>query len=118
VIWSQVLWTAGYSLTTGGFLTFFGYELGAKTFMIAVLLAIPETVSVFGLLARWIIQRVGNRKRVWLVFSLLARLSSLGIPLLAFPQLRPSGVHPVWLLIGCLAVSQLLQSISYMAYLS
>ncbi|MCH7688750.1 MAG: hypothetical protein IH899_19055 [Planctomycetes bacterium] len=64
VIWSQALWTAGYSLTTGGFLTFFGYELGAKTFMIAVLLAIPETVSIFGLLARWVIQRVGNRKRV------------------------------------------------------
>jgi hypothetical protein len=72
VVVNQALWTAGYSLTTGGFLTYFGYELGAKGILIALLLVIPETVGIAGLLTRWIIHCVGNRKTVWLVSSLFA----------------------------------------------
>ena len=30
VFWSQVLWTAGYSLTTGPFLTYFGQDWEPK----------------------------------------------------------------------------------------
>jgi hypothetical protein len=118
VVRNQALWTAGYSLTTGGFLTYFGRELGASSFLIAVLLVTPETVGVLGLGSRWVIQRFQNRKRIWIVFSLAARLVSLGIPLLAFPQLRPPGIDPVWCLIGCLAISQVLGIVAYLAYLS
>ncbi len=118
VVWNQGLWTAGYSLTTGGFLLYFGYELGATGFLIALLLATPETVGIAGLLARWMIQRMGSRKRVWFMFSLLARLVSLGIPLLAFPAYRPAGISPLWIMVGCLAAYQSLQAVAYLAYLS
>jgi hypothetical protein len=118
VVVNQGLWTAGYSLTTGGFLTYFGYELGATGTLIALLLIIPETVGIVGLGARWLIHYVGNRKQVWIVSSLIARLSTLGIPLLAFPSLRPAGFEPVWMMVGCLVVAQAAQSIAYMAYLS
>ena len=106
VVVNQGLWTAGYSLTTGGFLTYFGYELGATGTLIALLLIIPETVGIAGLGARWLIHSVGNRKQVWIACSLIARLSTLGIPLLAFPSLRPAGVEPAWQMIGCLVVAQ------------
>lgn len=118
VVINQALWTAGYSLTTGGFLTYFGYELGASGTLIALLLVIPETVGVAGLFARWTIHQVGNRKGVWLGFSLIARLATLGIPLLAFPDFRPADIDPLWLMAGCLAVAQGTQAIAYMAYLS
>jgi hypothetical protein len=42
VVWNQTLWTAGYSLTSGGFLTYFGKEPGATGLMIGVLLVVPE----------------------------------------------------------------------------
>lgn len=118
VVWNQGLWTAGYSLTTSGFLLYFARELGARGFLIALLLAVPETVGIAGLLSRWMIQLLGNRKRVWILFSLLARIVSLGIPLLAFPEFRPSDFDPIWIMVGCLAVYQALQSIAYLAYLS
>ena len=118
VVWNQALWTAGYSLTTGGFLTYFGYELGATAFLVSVLLIVPETAGIVGLVARWLIQHTGNRKRVWLICSLAGRIVSVGIPLHAFPQLRPSGLDPLIAMIVCLAVSQALQSIAYVAYIS
>jgi Na+/melibiose symporter-like transporter len=118
VVWNQALWTAGYSLTTGGFLTYFGYELGATAFLVSVLLIVPETAGIVGLVARWLIQHTGNRKRVWLTCSMAARFISLGIPLLAFPQLRPSGLDPLIAMIVCLAVSQAFQAIAYVAYIS
>ncbi len=68
VVWNQMLWTAGYSLTTGGFLSYFGYELGASEIVIALLLVIPETAGIFGLLARWTIHLTGNRKGSGSVF--------------------------------------------------
>jgi hypothetical protein len=118
VVVNQALWTAGYSLTAGGFLRYFGNEMGASGILIALLLVIPETVGVAGLLTRWIIHCVGNRKAVWLGCSLIASFSTLGIPLLAFPGLRPAGIDPLWLMVGFLAVAQTAQAISYMAYLS
>lgn len=118
IVWNQALWTAGHSLTTGGFLVYFGSELGAGAFLIAVLLIVPETAGIAGLAARWVIQRVGNRKRIWIVCSLLARVASLGIPLVAFPSLRPDAPNAIVLMIACLAVSQALQSIAYLSYLS
>lgn len=118
VVGNQALWTAGYSLTTGGFLTYFGYELGATGLMIAVLLMIPETVGIVSLAARWVIQQAGNRKGVWIACSLLARFLSLGIPLLAFPTFRPLQADPLWLMIGFLAGSQAVQSVAYLSYLS
>lgn len=118
VIWNQTLWTAGYALTTGGFLTYFGKDLGAGSMMIALLLVIPETMGIVGLAARWVIQRTGNRKRVWLISSLAARVVSLGIPLLALPWWRASGIDPLWMMVLCLALSQAINSIAYVAYLS
>ncbi|GAB4147739.1 MAG: hypothetical protein Tsb009_21100 [Planctomycetaceae bacterium] len=118
VVWNQTLWTAGYSLTSGAFLVYFGKELGANSFMVALLLVVPETSSTLGLLARWWVRKLGNRKRVWFIFSLGARFVSLGIPLLVFPSLRPEWIDPLVLLAVLLAVSQAFQSVAYLSYIS
>ena len=118
VVWNQALWTAGYSLTTGGFLAYFCKELGATGFKLSLILIIPETVGILGLMARSVIRRIGNRKQVWLTFSLAARVCSIGIPLMAFPVLHPAGFDPLWIMIGCLAMTEAINAIAYMAYIS
>ena len=42
VVQNQMLWTAGYSLTSGSFLTYFAKELGASWTLISLILVIPE----------------------------------------------------------------------------
>src|ERR1700685_4536799 len=118
VFWSQALWMAGYSLTTGPFLTYFGQDLGAKGRLIAVLMVVPEVAGILGLFTRNVIRQFRGRKRAWLVFSLLARALSLGIPLAGVPGLHFGGFNPLCLLIGSLAVSQSAQAIAYVAYMA
>ena len=118
IVWNQALWTAGHSLTTGGFLLYFGQELGATGLWIALLLAIPETVGVIGLATRRVIHWLGGRKRTWLICFVLARLFALGIPLLAFRQLRPSTSEPLGFMVVFLVLSEAFGSIAYVAYLS
>lgn len=117
-MWNQLLWTAGYPLTSGGFLLYFASDLGARGFLTSLLLALPELVGVGAVFTRPLIVAVGYRKRVWGVCGVLARVASLAIPLMAFAELRPSGNGALWVLVGALAVSQMLQAISYVAYLS
>lgn len=118
VVWNQLLWTAGHPLTSGGFLLYFSSELGAKGFVTALLLTLPELVGVGAVGTRSLVAAVRRRKRVWGVTAVAARIVSLGIPLMAFPALRPAGDGAMAVLVVALAVSQLLQSISYVAYLS
>jgi len=115
---NQLLWTAGFALTSGGYLSYFGRELGARGVQIAILLAVPETVGILGLFTRRLVLHARNRKHVWLVCSLLARLASLGIPLMAFPNLRPPSLDPLWILIGALATASAFGSLAYVAFLS
>lgn len=115
---NQALWTAGDALTSGAFLLFFARELGAAGSVIAFLLVVPETAAVAGLAARRAIRRLGGRKRTWLLGTLAARAIALGIPLLAFPELRPAGAAGLWLIVGLLAASQAGQGIAYVAYVS
>lgn len=126
VVLNQLLWTAGSTLVTGGFLLYFarelgtvaGYDRGTMAIVTACLLAIPETVGVAALLGRAIVRIVGSRKRVYIGCSIAARIVSVGIPLLAFPGLRPEGLNPLWVMIALLAVVEALQAVAYVAYLS
>lgn len=115
VAWNQVLWTAGYSLTTGGFLLYFARELGAKDLWIAVLLVLPESAGVFGLLTRTALRTFAARKRLYVATTLLARLVALPIPLLALSR---SDSQPLWLLAGCVVATHAVGAIAYVAYLS
>jgi MFS family permease len=118
VVWNQALWTAGYALTTGGFFNYFSRELGAGDRIMALLLVIPETVGILALSTRPIVRRLGNRKRVWVAFSIAARIVSIGIPLIAFAESQTGHSAGLWVLAVLLAISQGLGAIAYVAMLS
>lgn len=115
VWWNQILWTAGYSLTTGGFLLYFARELGAKDLWISALLVLPESVGVAGLLTRPAIRAVAPRKTIYVVATVMARVVALPIPFLA---LRPGESQPLWWLVACVAATHAVGAIAYVAYLS
>ena len=118
VVKNQMLWTAGASLTSAGFLIFFGKELGATGFAIALLLAIPETLGIVGQLSRILTHLIGSRKKVWLLFSIIARIAAAAIPLLAYSPFRNSLHDPMTVLITALIIASAAQAIAYNAYLS
>jgi len=118
VLLNQLLWTAGYSLTTSRFLYYFASDLGANAWMIAVLHVIPETFGVLGLTSRLWIKQFRSRKKTFLWFSLVARAVSLLIPLFAFVQLGPENASLLWFFAAIIAVVHICQAVAYLAYIS
>ncbi len=115
VVQNQMLFTAGYSLTTGGFLYYFMGALGAATWVLTVLLALPEIVGVLAVLTPLALRLTTNRKRLFVSTSILARVCTCGIPLVI---LLPEHWSKLSFLIGVLALQGIFQSIAYTAYLS
>ena len=115
VWWNQILWTAGYSLTTGGFLLYFARELGARDLWISALLVLPESVGVAGLLTRSAIRTVAPRKTICVAATVVARVVALPIPFLA---LWPSDIRPLWWLVACVVATHAVGAVAYVAYLS
>ncbi len=119
VAWNQILWTAGYSLTTGGFLLYFARELGARDAWIAVLLVLPETVGVVGLLTRSLIREFVARKRLYFIATIAARLVALPIPIVALLSSGSDDHRPMlWLIAACVVATHALGAVAYTAYLS
>lgn len=118
VIWNASFYTAGASLSSAGFLVYFGKEMGAQGIAIAWLLAIPETLGILGHFSRSATRLLGDRKVVWITFSLIARLAAILIPLLAFAPFRNLFDSPIIVLIVALMISSASQAIAYSALLS
>lgn len=119
--WNAALWMAGHTLTSGAFLSYFAYDLGASAVVLAWLAAAPELVGSSGLASRVLWNWCGNRRVTWLIATLLARVFTLLIPFAGSPWLTPFHVDPtVWLLLWVL-LSQTFQGIAttlYFAWLS
>lgn len=119
VVSAQTVFTIGHVLTTGGFLYYFAQALQPTAFLTAVLLVTPEMSETIAVLTRPVVQRLGGRKRTWLVGFLLARIAALGIPLMALPDWRPAEARTAfWIIVASLALMHAFQSIAYTAYIS
>lgn len=115
---NAALWTAGNVLTTGGFLNYFASDLGARGFSLAVLMATPELVGLSGMASRSLWRWSGDRRRIWLITTLIARLITFLIPCVGlFRQSVPTEAVP-WVLIGVLVVAQAAQGIATTLYFS
>lgn len=118
ILLNAALWTAGNVLTTGGFLSYFATDLGARGFSLAVVLAIPELVGLSGLASRGLSRWVGDRRKVWLITTLIARLVTFLLPIVGLCRgWFPAETAP-WLLIGVLIVAQAAQGIATTLYYS
>lgn len=113
-----VLMTCGQWLLGGWFLSFFAMELGAQGTMLGIVLAVANVAGILRIFAPTFVNRCDNRKQVWMVATILARVAAMGLPVLAFPQFRPKGIDPVWLLVLIQSGNTIANAISEVAWLS
>lgn len=115
---NAALWTAGNVLTTGGFLSYFATDLGARGFNLAVILAIPELVGLSGLASRGLTHWIGDRRRVWLITTLIARAVTFLLPCVGLARgWFPPDAAP-WVLVAILILAQAAQGIATTLYFS
>ena len=115
VIVNQMLFTAGYSLTSRGFLVFFAADLGASTRTITWILTLPELVGLLAIFTPFVLAWAKNKKRLFIGSSILSRVTSLIIPLTV---LLPSSQGKFELLLAAIILTGILQAFAYTAYLS
>lgn len=118
IVLNAALWTAGNALTSGGFLSYFAADLGARGLSMAVLMATPELVGLSGLASRGLWRWSGDRRRVWLMTTLIARMITFLIPCVGLFKQSLSPAAVPWVLIGVLAVAQAAQGIATTLYFS
>lgn len=115
--WNAALWTAGNTLTSGAFLSYFAHDLGASATALAVLAATPEMVGAAGLGSRAAWHATGDRRLTWLIVTLIARLTTFLIPLIGLGR-GSLGTTAPWVLIGILVVAQAAQGLATTLYYS
>lgn len=113
-----VIKTFGDWLMGAWFLSYFAQELGARGLMLGAVLATGNLAGILRIVAPSFVNRSDDRKRVWVWASVIARVFSLGLPLLALPQLRPAGIDPLWLMVGFLTLSTIAGTVGDVAWLS
>lgn len=118
VVYSQMLFVAGHSLTTGGFLSYFFEEFGPSAFALALLQILPDASEASGLTARWINRRAGGHKKTWAITFLLARLSALLIPFSLFWEFTSLHTQPQIYILSCVVLWHVFQGIAFVTYLS
>ncbi len=114
--WNAALWMAGHSLTSGAFLTYFASDLQASATLMALLLAAPELAGASGLVSERVWQWCGERRRAWLVTTVVARIVTLLVPFAGAPWLLSLGAGGPWFLLGLVIVSQFFQGIATALY--
>ncbi|MEW4489745.1 MFS transporter [Thalassoglobus sp. JC818] len=118
VMWSQALFTAGNSLTTGGFLNYFIYEFEQSALYLAAIQVAPECAESLGVFTRRILNWFRGRKRLWICGLVVARLTALVIPavFLFLPDRFNTLSLPITLC--AIIVWYLAQGIAYCSYIS
>lgn len=118
VMVSQLLFTAGNSLTIGGFFNYFVYEFHPSALFLAVLQIAPESAEALGFLGREIALRLRNRKWIWIVFLVLARSLALLIPVALLYHNGAGTAFPLYWILACTIGWYVCQGIAYINYIS
>ncbi|MCA9027009.1 MAG: MFS transporter [Planctomycetaceae bacterium] len=118
VVISQLLFSTGNVLTTGGFLYYYANAFSPTALQFSLLLILPELAETSGLFARPVAMWVRSRKRTWLTCLLMGRLFALGVPLMAVPVIIAGREWPFELIIIGVSVWYVLQGISYACFIS
>jgi hypothetical protein len=116
-IYDGVLANMFATLTGGVFLTGFAVYLGMDEVMIGLLGAMPFLVTIFQLPAAYFVQKKGNRKKVSVRCSLVARTLWVPILVVALPPV-PSTSFKVPIVLVLLFLHYALGSASFVAWLS
>jgi len=116
-IYDGVLANMFATLTGGVFLTGFAVFLGMNTFMIGLLGAMPFLVTIFQLPAAYFVQKRGNRKKVSVGCSLVAR--TMWVPILVVALVPgPSASIRVPIVLVLIFLHYALGAASFVSWLS
>lgn len=116
---NQLLWSLGYAMTSGAFLTYFLFDQGAESKQIGWILVLPELVATVSLFTRKLLRPGFQLKRCWFVFLCLSRLTALGIPVCCLcAQEFDSTQRMLAIIILLFGIAELWQAFSYVSYLS
>ncbi|TWT52332.1 Major Facilitator Superfamily protein [Thalassoglobus neptunius] len=118
VMLSQALFTAGNSLTTGGFLNYFIYEFEQSALYLAAIQVAPECAESLGVFTRRILYWFRGRKRLWICGLIIARLTALVIPAVFLFLPERFNNLSLSIILAAIIVWYLAQGISYCAYIS
>ena len=119
VVVSQMLFSAGHSLTSGGFLYYFVSEFDRfrdSVTLLAIIQIAPETFESFSFLTREILCWIPSRKWLWAGCLVIGRVCSLLIPL-SLLWTSNTGSPIIAILVG-IAIWHLFQGVSYCSYIS
>jgi MFS family permease len=106
---------AWMSLTTGAVLTRFAKSIGLSEFGFGVLAAIPFLAALAQLPASYMLERIGHRKRIFLVANVLHR--TLWLAIAAIPWVVPRAAQPAGL-VTLMIVSAVLNNVTAPAWYS
>jgi MFS family permease len=106
------------SLFSGVFLTGFAVSLGASRLQIGILFALPALCGLAQMLGSYWIERWGHTRWLCLSATLISRV--LYLPALVLPLVATglSAEVKVWMIVGVMALSNLLGSIGGVAWLT
>ncbi|PWT73470.1 MAG: MFS transporter [Bacteroidetes bacterium] len=88
-------------LTGGTFLIALAVLLGASNFQIGVLVALPTLTNIFQLLSIWLVGKYRNRRKISVVFSILARVTLIAIGMLAVFSIYSANLLITFLFFFC-----------------
>jgi len=117
-IYDGIFATMFATLTGGVFLTGFALALGANQFQIGLIAALPLLANGAQLFGSYLVQKTRSRKGVAIHGAALSR--ALWIPIVLSPLTFWGGTtsERLWFILGALAVSSFLGSISGVSWLS
>lgn len=116
VVISQMLFMAGHSLTTGGFLNYFVYTLHPSAFLLAAVQIAPEASEALSIVTGNLLRIVHSRKWLWIVSLICGRLAALLIPCSLLLENQPQTAFAI--ILSAVVVWHLFQGIAYCSYIS
>jgi len=105
------------TLIGGAFLTGFAISLGADSFIIGILAAVPLLANVLQIFGSYLIDRIGDTKRVCIIYVILHRFFWFLIVISPFVLLRVQLYDiRIWIFVALLAVASIFASISSVSW--
>jgi len=105
------------TLIGGAFLTGFAISLGADSFIIGILAAVPLLANVLQIFGSYLIDRIGDTKRVCIIYVILHRFFWFLIVISPFILLKVQLYDiRIWIFVVLLAVASIFASISSVSW--
>jgi MFS family permease len=95
--------------------------LGVGDFMYGVLMGLPVMSGLFQLLAAYVLERTGNRKKLFIIGGILQRVSIIPVvilPLIVPDQLKGAMIGLIVFFLLCSAIGGSFNTVTYMSWMA